>query len=123
VQAFAFDGESGTLGAGRVAFALGDDEGWPDGCCMDAEGCLWLGHWSAGRLTRWDPVHGRRLQTVSLPVENVTSCAFGGTKLDRLFITTAVNPDAKVPEPEAGFVFCLEPGVPGLPATEFRLTG
>ena len=123
VQAFAFDGESGTLGAGRVAFALGDDEGWPDGCCMDAEGCLWLGHWGAGRLTRWDPVHGRRLQTVSLPVENVTSCAFGGTKLDRLFITTAVNPDAKVLEPEAGFVFCLEPGVPGLPATEFRLTG
>jgi sugar lactone lactonase YvrE len=50
-------------------------------------------------------------------VENVTSCAFGGAKLDRLFITTAVNPDAKVLEPEAGFVFCLEPGVPGLPAT------
>ena len=122
VQAFAFDGASGSLGAARTAFTLAADEGWPDGCCMDAEGCLWLGHWGAGRLTRWDPVAGRCLQTYRLPVTNVTSCAFGGAKLDRLFITTAVDAEAKTPEPEAGFTFCLEPGVTGLPSQECRLT-
>lgn len=122
VQAFAFDGETGALGVGRVAFVLAEDEGWPDGCCMDVEGCLWLGHWGAGRLTRWDPAKGRRLQTILLPVTNVTSCAFGGAKLDRLFITTAVDAEAKTPEPEAGFTFCLEPGVTGHPATEFHVT-
>ncbi len=122
VQAFAFDGTSGSLGPGRTAFALAADEGWPDGCCMDAEGCLWLGHWGAGRLTRWDPVKGRCLATYRLPVANVTSCAFGGPKLDRLFITTAVDDAAKTPEPEAGFTFCLEPGVTGLSPNEFRLS-
>ena len=121
VQAFPFDGEHGTLGAPRVAFHLADGDGWPDGCCMDAEGCLWLGHWGAAKLTRWDPATGRRLRTVPLPVTHVTSCAFGGAKLDRLFITTAVDPEAKKPEPEAGFLFCLDPGVTGQPIAEFRL--
>jgi len=122
VQAFAFDAASGSLGAGRTALALRADEGWPDGCCMDAEGCLWLGHWGAGRLTRWDPVKGRCLATHRLPVANVTSCVFGGAKLDRLFITTAVDDAAKTAEPEAGFTFCLEPGVTGLQPNEFLLT-
>ena len=121
VQAFLFDGEHGMLGAPRVAFHLADGDGWPDGCCMDAEGCLWLGHWGAAKLTRWDPATGRRLRTVPLPVTHVTSCAFGGAKLDRLFITTAVDPEAKKPEPEAGFLFCLDPGVTGQAIAEFRL--
>ena len=121
VQAFSFDLERGTLGEPRVAFALADGEGWPDGCCMDAEGCLWLGHWGAGRLTRWDPVKGRCLATYRFPAANVTSCAFGGPKLDRLFVTTAVDAEAKTPEPEAGFLFVLEPGVTGLPTTACRL--
>lgn len=122
VQAFAFDGADGTLHDARTAFALEADEGWPDGCCMDAAGGLWLGHWGAGRLTRWDPVAGRRLLTVHLPVTHVTSCAFAGPKLDRLFITTAA-PDAPgaAPEPEAGCLFTLDPGVPGLPIPVFAL--
>jgi len=123
VQASAFDGEQGTLGPARIAFKLAATDGWPDGCCLDAEGCLWVAHWGAGKLTRWDPVRGRRLRTVTLPVANVTSCAFGGVKLDRLFITTAVDPDAKTPESEAGFTFCLDAGVVGLPPAEFRLRG
>ncbi len=121
VQAFPFDGELGVLGQPRLAFQLAEGDGWPDGCCMDAEGCLWLAHWGAGKLTRWDPAKGKLLRTVPLPVSNVTSCAFGGAKLDRLFITTAVDPDAKKPEPEAGFTFCLDPGVAGLSPGEFLL--
>jgi sugar lactone lactonase YvrE len=122
VQAFDFDGEGGTLHHARTAFTLGDDDGWPDGCCMDAEGCLWLAHWGAGKLTRWNPASGRRLLTVKLPVTNVTSCAFGGPKLDLLFITTAA-PDTPgaVAEPEAGFLFTIAPGVQGLPIPVFSL--
>jgi sugar lactone lactonase YvrE len=122
VQAFDFDGEHGTLHGARTAFSLGDTDGWPDGCCMDAAGCLWLAHWGAGKLTRWDPVAGRRLLTVKLPVTNVTSCAFGGQKLDRLFITTAA-PDAPnaAPEPEAGFLFTFDAGVSGAPVPVFAL--
>ena len=119
VQRFDFDPVAGTVGEPTVAFALGAGEGFPDGCSMDAEGCLWLAHWGASKLTRWDPRAGRCLLTVPLPVRNVTSCAFGGPKLDRLFITTAKDDENPAPEPEAGFVFCVDPGVPGLPVAEY----
>lgn len=121
VQAFDFDGEKGTLLRGRTAIVLEDGDGWPDGCCMDAEGCLWLAHWGAGKVTRWDPAAGRRLLTVTLPVTNVTSCAFGGTKLDRLFVTTASPDEGAKPEPEAGFLFEIVPGTAGLAVPPFLL--
>ena len=119
VQRFDFDPVAGTVGEPEVAFALGDGEGFPDGCSMDAEGCLWLAHWGAAKLTRWDPRAGRCLLTVPLPVRNVTSCAFGGPKLDRLFITTAKDDENPAPEPEAGFVFCVDPGVTGVAVPEY----
>jgi sugar lactone lactonase YvrE len=59
------------------------------------------------------------LETVRLPVRNVTSCAFAGARLDRLFITTAVDHEDPSPEPEAGRVFCLQPGVAGWPTNAF----
>jgi sugar lactone lactonase YvrE len=52
-------------------------------------------------------------------VRNVTSCAFAGERLDRLFITTAVDHEDPSPEPEAGRVFCLQPGVAGWPTNAF----
>ncbi len=114
VQAFAFDLEHGTIGPPRVVIAWKESEGFPDGCCMDAEGCLWVAHWGAGKITRWEPEAGRLLGTVSLPVANVTSCAFGGVKRDQLFITTAVDDEKKSgAEPEAGFVFRIDPGTTG----------
>jgi sugar lactone lactonase YvrE len=119
VQRFDYDPATGAVGEPVVAFALGAGEGFPDGCSMDAEGCLWLAHWGAAKLTRWDPQAGRCLQTISLPVRNVTSCAFGGPKLDRLFITTAKDDENPAPEPEAGYVFCVEPGVTGLPVNAY----
>ena len=113
VQAFAFDLEQGTLGPPRVAISLGDDDGFPDGCCMDVEGCLWVAHWGAGKVTRWEPETARLLSTISLPVANVTSCAFGGARRDQLFITTAVDDSRPGSEPEAGYLFRIEPGVTG----------
>jgi len=119
VQAFHFDGETGALSGEWEASRLADDEGWPDGCCLDEEGMLWVGHWGAGCLTRRDTRTGRVLETVRLPVRNVTSCAFAGERLDRLFITTAVDHDDRSPEPEAGAVFSFVPGVCGLPTALF----
>lgn len=113
VQAFAFDLEHGTIGPPRVAISLGEADGFPDGCCMDVEGCLWVAHWGAGKVSRWDPQASRLLGTIALPVANVTSCAFGGARRDQLFITTAVDDKRAEPEPEAGYLFRIDPGVTG----------
>jgi len=113
VQAFDYDAERGTIGPPRVAIALAEADGWPDGCCMDAEGMLWIAHWGAAKVTRWDAAAARLLGTVKLPVANVTSCAFGGVRRDRLFITTAQDEARAGAEPEAGYLFQLDPGVAG----------
>ena len=114
VQVFPFDLETGSLGAASVAITMNESDGWPDGCCMDAEYCLWIAHWGASKLTRWDPSAGRLLDTILLPVKNVTSCAFGGVRLDQLFITTARDTESTAPEPEAGHVFRIDPGTHGV---------
>lgn len=119
VQAFAFDSERGTLGSPRVVITLSDADGYPDGCSMDVEGCLWLAHWGGGKLTRWEPASGRLLATFSFPVSNVTSCAFGGPKRDQLFVTTAVDEKNPTGEPEAGYVFRIDPRTTGVEIATF----
>ena len=83
----------------------------------DAEGHLWVAHWSGGRVSRFRP-DGTLDRVVRLPVSNVTSCAFGGPGLDRLFITTAAQ-EAPAGKPLAGGLFACTPGVVGLPAGRF----
>ena len=113
VQAFDFDGVTGALRSPRVAIQLTESDGYPDGCCMDVDGCLWVAHWGGAKVTRWDPLLGRLLSTISVPVSNVTSCAFGGPRRDQLFITTAVDEAKGASEPEAGFVFRIDVGTSG----------
>ena len=113
VQAFAFDLERGTIGPPRIAVKFAEADGLPDGCAMDAEGHLWVAHWGGAKVTRWDVRVGRLLRTVALPVRHVTSCAFGGPRRDQLFITTAFGDSPTPEEPEAGFVFRIDPQTTG----------
>lgn len=93
-----------------------EDWGLPDGMTTDADGHVWIAHWDGGRLSRFDPT-GSLVSMWPLPVSRITSCAFGGERLDRLFVTSAALDCPG--EPLAGCVFELEPGVLGLPATPF----
>ncbi|MBI4625971.1 MAG: SMP-30/gluconolactonase/LRE family protein [Verrucomicrobia bacterium] len=113
VQAFAFDLEHGTVGPPRVAVRFAEADGFPDGCTLDAEGHLWIAHWGAAKVTRWDMRSQRLLHTISLPVRNVTSCAFGGPQRNHLFITTAKDEKSASVEPEAGYIFRIDPGTTG----------
>jgi sugar lactone lactonase YvrE len=85
----------------------------PDGLAVDAEGGVWVAQWGGSVLTRYDP-DGRPDATVRFPHANVTSCAFGGPGLDRLYVTTAAGAGSP-----AGGLFVLSPGVAGLPGYPF----
>jgi sugar lactone lactonase YvrE len=122
VAAFDYDGPSGTIANRRTVVQFPAGVGRPDGMTVDAEGKLWIAHWDGGRVTRWDPRSGRLLDTVHLPVSRVTSCAFGGSWLDELYITTArhgLDEATLAGEPHAGGLFAVCPGATGLPAHEF----
>jgi len=98
------------------------ENGMPDGLTVDAEGFIWNAHWGGWRVTRYDP-DGKIEREVKLPVQNVTSCIFGGEDLGDLFITTAwylLNEKERKQQPLAGDIFRIRPGVTGLPDPKFR---
>lgn len=105
---YAFDlSDDGVLSRKRAWLRLDDDEGFPDGMTTDADGCLWIAHWGASRVTQRDAT-GRILRTVALPVAQVTNVAFGGPQLRDLFITTArtgMDAAALAAAPLAGALF------------------
>lgn len=117
IFAFDLDAPAGKLTNKRVWTVFADDEGYPDGMCFDAEGCVWVAHWGAGCISRFAPA-GRLLRRIALPVSNVTNVCFAGPGLDRLFVTTArvgLSDAALQVQPHAGDLFeVLAPGATGL---------
>jgi sugar lactone lactonase YvrE len=103
----------------RMFVRFGDDDGYPDGMAVDAEGCLWVAHWGGGCVSRF-AADGRPLVRIEVPTENVTSCAFGGADMRTLFITTAGEPGG-TGEGIAGGVFTTRTAVGGLPSGRARL--
>ena len=118
VDAFDYNLETGAISNRRVAITIPADTGHPDGSTLDADGMLWVAHWGGARVTRWNPRTGKLLATVNVPAKQVTSCVFGGPKLDRLYITTARR-GVEMTDPLAGGLFCVDVGVKGLEAFEF----
>jgi sugar lactone lactonase YvrE len=59
--------------------------GVPDGLTVDAEGSVWVAMYGGSSVVK---ITGADIQRLPLPYPYVTSCAFGGPRLDTLFITT-----------------------------------
>jgi D-xylonolactonase len=107
---------------GKEIFArLGEEDGYPDGMTVDAESCLWVACWDGWCVRRFSPA-GQCIQTIDLPVQKPTSCAFGGANLDRLYVTSAsigLDELALSMQPYAGGLFLLIPGVIGIEELPF----
>ena len=106
----------GDLTGKKVFLKFAADWGVPDGMTLDAEGFLWIAHWGGARVSRFDP-DGQLDRCVSLPASQITSCAFAGANLDRLFVTSAAVDKAH--EPLAGSLFEIDPGVRGIAPNYF----
>ena len=115
IYAFKRDAD-GSLRDKRLFRQFESNEGSPDGMTVDAEGCLWVAHWDGGRLSRFD-ADGKLVSAHPLPASRITSCAFAGERLDRLFVTSAS--EGREDEPLAGALFELDVGVRGAPPHPF----
>lgn len=64
-------------------------EGYPDGMCVDLDGMIWVAEWEGGKVCKWNPANGEKLDEILMPCRRVTSCCLGGKNMEYLFITTA----------------------------------
>lgn len=106
IRAFDYEPDTGAFSGERLFAA--PHPGFPDGSCVDADGCLWNARYGGARVVRYTP-EGKVDRVLDVPAQNPTCCCFGGAALDTLYVTT---------EGGAG-LFAAVPGVRGLPESRF----
>lgn len=114
--------ESGTPSNRRVFARYTEGQGHPDGLTVDAEDCLWIAFWGGWCVRRFSPA-GECIATIEMPVQQPTSCAFGGPSLDQLFVTSAsvgLSPAERAAQPFAGGLFMLDTHCAGVADTRFQ---
>ncbi len=124
VRAYDYDNASGDIRNERVIISVPKEMGLPDGMAIDAAGMLWVAHFGGSCVRCWDPHIGKVSDEIVLPASQITSCAFGGEKLDTLYITSAavgLDAAALAQQPLAGSLFAVQPGVKG--ALTYRFAG
>jgi len=89
LDAYDFDVKTSNISNHRVAFNVPKEYGYPDGITIDSEDNVWIAHWEGSRITRWNPQTGKLLLTIPMPSKRITSVAFGGSKLNDIYITSA----------------------------------
>ena len=107
IWAYDYDLESGEATNERLFAA--PHPGFPDGSCVDADGCLWNAEYGAARVVRYTP-QGKVDRVLEVPAKEPTCCCFGGAALDTLYVTTANG---------AG-VWATRPGSTGLREARFK---
>lgn len=115
--------DQGHLSNRRLFAAIPNEEGYPDGPTVDAEGCVWTGLYKGHAVRRYSP-KGEILENIRFPVDAITKIAFGGPDLKTVFCTTAakhLSPEEAANMPGAGDLFRFEVSVPGLRGHEITV--
>ena len=92
LYAYDYDPETGAVANKRAFANTADLGGVPDGSAVDADGVVWVSIFQAGKVAAFRP-DGRLERVIDLPAKLISSVAWGGDRLDRLFVTT-INPAA-----------------------------
>ena len=121
VSVYDFDLSTGSINNKRRFISFSEEDGFPDGMTIDNEGRLWIAFWGGSKIMCVNPDSKAIEEVVSFSVSKITSCAFGGEKMDQLFITSAKVQVNEKDEPMAGKTFVVSPGVEGLPSFNLKL--
>lgn len=117
IWSFDFEPQAGRLSRRRTFATIPQADGLPDGAAVDTDGGYWCALHGASRLRRFNE-DGSIDHDIVLPVSQPTMCAFAGSKLDTLYITSAADKlsDAqRRAEPYAGGILRLRPSRTGVP--------
>ena len=121
IYAYDYAVGTGTISNRKTFVQTSPDDGIPDGLTVDIEGFVWSAYCGGWKVVRYNP-EGKVDREYRLPVANPTSCAFGGKRLDELYITSAslgLSKQQKEQYPQSGDLFCLRAGIPGMDEPRF----
>ncbi|XP_045474754.1 regucalcin-like [Harmonia axyridis] len=120
-----YDDEKGEIKNKRTVFDIRNQShitGYPDGMTIDEDDNLWVALYNGGAVIKINPKTGKLLQVIAIPAHAVTSVAWGGPKLDILFVSTSrftLKSEERKQQPAAGAIFAItDLGTRGLPAFE-----
>ena len=123
IWSYDYDLEDGVWSNKKVFFDTHQINGRPDGGCVDAEGCYWMAGVSGWELVRITP-KGKIDMIIKMPIEKPTKIAFGGSKLDTMYVTSIgsdITQGTIKQQPKAGGVFALT--IPGINGIDFPFYG
>jgi sugar lactone lactonase YvrE len=110
---------TGQLSHRQLFVDMTDLPGRPDGAAMDDQGRYWICGNDAGLVHSFD-VNGHCLESISVPFPKPAMCAFGGTNLQTLFVTSIVPANKALDTTgKSGQVICAEVEHRGLPEPVF----
>ncbi len=112
LELFDFNPVTGTLSNRRTFKDIPEEWGKPDGLTLDENNYIWLALWDGHRVAHIDNKTAEEVESMEFPCPKVSCCAFGGTDMKTLFVTTAAMEDANI-YPQAGQTFALKMPVGG----------
>lgn len=110
VWAFDFDPRDSSIANRRTVVRVPEELGLPDGMCVAPDDTLWVAHWGAGCVCRWDPASGRLLDKIGTGCPHTSSCCLGPD--GSLYVTTSrlgLNDAALAAAPHSGGLFHFKP--------------
>ncbi|KAL1137640.1 hypothetical protein AAG570_009336, partial [Ranatra chinensis] len=126
IDVFNFDANKGNISNRRVLFDFEKNGilGVPDGMTIDNNDNLWIACWGGSKVIQVSG-RGKLLRSIELPVERVTSVAFGGNNLSTLYVTTmkaGLSSEKQSRQPNAGALFAIEHlGITGTPSKPIKI--
>lgn len=120
--AYDYDIATGTAANRRPFVNTRELGGLPDGATVDSNGLYWVAVYQGGKVAAYRP-DGKLERVVEMPVKLVSSVAFGGPDLDRLFVTTIAHGTLGEPaEANAGSLYVID-GLGAVGRPEHRYAG
>lgn len=99
---FDYNQESGALSNKRVFIDFKNhtdfkSSEYPDGLVVDRDDFIWTALYGGGRLVKINPKTAQVELSINVPASKVTSLAFAGPQLDRIYVTSShseIEPDS-----------------------------
>ena len=114
--------DTGTPGPRERFHQFPFGNGRPDGAAVDAQGFYWSALYEGGRVVRLSPA-GETVAEYLVPARCPTMCAFGGSDLRTLYVTSARHgrPAEELADwPDSGNLFAMQVDIPGLSEPKFE---